>query len=99
MLLFKSNIDIKVRILGEVPSVGDSETSDKFGSLHEKGLYLVRGSDPNKYLVKNVDFMGDAKAFSKISDGEIILCNSRGSGWATRRRRAWWWRASPMRCR
>ena len=81
MFFLKSNIDIKVRILGEIPSLSSS-APDKFGSLREKGLYIVKGSEPNKYLIKNVDFMGDAKAFSKISGDEIILCNARGSGWA-----------------
>ena len=81
MFFLKSSIDVKVRILGEIPSLSGA-APDKFGSLREKGLYIVKGSEPNKYLIKNVDFMGDAKAFSKISDDEIILCNARGSGWA-----------------
>jgi hypothetical protein len=81
-LLFKSNIDVKVRILGEIPSIGPSETTDKFGSLKEKGLYLVKGSEPNRYLIKGVDFAGDAKIFSRAASGELILCNSRGNGWA-----------------
>ena len=80
-LLFKSNIDVKVRILGEIPSIG-SEGSDKFGDLREKGLYLVKGSELNKYIIKNADFTGDAKVFSKVGNDEITLCNSRGSGWA-----------------
>ncbi|MDD5437381.1 MAG: hypothetical protein PHX20_07560 [Candidatus Omnitrophica bacterium] len=80
-LLFKSNIDVKVRILGEIPSIG-SDGSDKFGSLREKGLYLSKGGELNKYLIKNADFSGDAKLFSKVTGDEITLCNSRGSGWA-----------------
>ncbi|MFA5143663.1 MAG: hypothetical protein WC522_05820 [Candidatus Omnitrophota bacterium] len=80
-LLFKSNIDVRIRILGEIPSIG-FEGTDKFGSLREKGLYLVRGSELNTYLVKNADFTGDARTFSKAGDGALILCNSRGSGWA-----------------
>ena len=81
VFLFKSNIDIRVRILGEIPSIG-SEKGDKFGSLREKGLYLIKGSEPNQYLVKDVDFAGDAKVFSKVNGDELVLCNSRGSGWA-----------------
>lgn len=79
MLFLKSNIDVKVRILGEIPSVA---SADKFGSLREKGLYIVKGSEPNKYLIKNADFKGDAKAFSKTGDNELVLCNAHGSGWA-----------------
>ena len=81
MFFLKSTIDVKVRILGEIPSLNRS-VPDKFGSLREKGLYIVKGAEPNKYLIKNADFTGDAKAFSKMSDNEIVLCNARGSGWA-----------------
>lgn len=81
ILLFKSNIDVKVRILGEIPTFGPVP-DDKFGSLREKGLYLVKGSEPNKYIVRDVNFAGDAGTFSKVADDELVLCNSRGSGWA-----------------
>jgi hypothetical protein len=50
--------------------------------LREKGLYLVKGSEINKYLVSDAGFDGDAKAFSRTDDGEIVLNNSRGNGWA-----------------
>ena len=80
-LFLKSNIDVKIRILGEIPSLG-GESADKFGSLREKGLYLVKGADLNKYIVKDAGFSGDAKAFSKVNDDALVLCNSRGSGWA-----------------
>jgi len=80
-LFFKSNIDVKIRILGEIPTLGP-EAADKFGSLHEKGLYLLKGSDLNKYIVKDAGFNGDAKAFSKVGDDALVLCNSRGNGWA-----------------
>ena len=80
-LLFKSNIDVKIKILGEVPTLSSGQ-GDKFGGLHEKGLYLVKGSELNKYLIKDAGFTGDAQMFSKTGDGELILCNSRGSGWA-----------------
>lgn len=80
-LLFKSKIDISVKILGEMPSV-EKSASDKFANAREKGLYLVNGSEANKYFIKDTDFAGDARAFSKIVDGEIMLCNSKGSGWA-----------------
>ena len=80
-LLFKSNIDVKVRILGEMPSFGN-ESADKFGSLREKGLYLINGSELNTYMVKDAGFNGDARAFSKVNDDYLVLCNSKGSGWA-----------------
>jgi len=82
VLFFKSNIDIKVRILGEIPALNAEAPADKFGTLREKGVFLVKDAEPNKYIVRNADFKGDAKAFSKITGGELVLCNSRGSGWA-----------------
>lgn len=81
LLFFKSKIDINIKILGEMPSFAPAET-DKFGNVYEKGLYLVKGSEVNAYVVRDADFMGDAKAFSKIGSEYIVLCNSRGSGWA-----------------
>ncbi len=82
VLFFKSNIDIKVRILGEIPALTAERPSDKFGTLREKGVFLVKDAEPNKYIVRNADFKGDAKPFSKITSGALVLCNSRGSGWA-----------------
>jgi len=82
VLFFKSNIDIKVRILGEIPALTIEGSPDKFGILREKGIFLVKDAEPNKYIVRNADFKGDAKAFSKITAGVLVLCNSRGSGWA-----------------
>lgn len=81
VVLLSSSIDVKIKILGELPSF-EGPRPDKFGSIREKGLFLVRGSEVNKYLVKNAGFTGSAKAFSKIDGGELVLCNSRGDGWA-----------------
>jgi len=81
-LLFKSNIDVKVRIIGELPALG-GERPDKFGMVsQDKGLYLLRGSEVNKYLVRDAGFAGDARTFSRAAGDELVLCNSRGSGWA-----------------
>ena len=82
VLFFKSNIDIKVRILGEIPVLSAGNPTDKFGTLREKGIFLVKDAEPNKYIVRSADFKGDARAFSKTAGGELILCNSRGPGWA-----------------
>lgn len=83
VLFFKSNIDVKVRILGEIPTLSAGGTqADKFGTLREKGIFLVKDAEPNKYIVRSADFKGDAKAFSKMAGAELILCNSRGPGWA-----------------
>lgn len=73
-LVFKSNIDVKIRILSEVPGVKREGV--------EEGISFVKGGSPNKDMVKNIAFLGDAGAFSRATDKEVVLCNSRGYGWA-----------------
>jgi len=82
VVLTRSNIDVKVRILSEVPSIGPAEDAEGFESPKDKGVFLVKGSNLNEELVKDASFDGDAEKFSKVTDYCIFLCNSRGSGWA-----------------
>ncbi|MDP3730739.1 MAG: hypothetical protein Q8R14_04350 [Candidatus Omnitrophota bacterium] len=82
ILIFKSSIEIKVRLLGEMPSAPMSGVAHKFGENLDKGIFLVEGGAPNKDIVKNAYFTGDAKEFSIARPEELVLCNSRGSGWA-----------------
>lgn len=80
LLLSKSDIDIKVRILSEVPSLGVKE--DRLNDQKDKGISFVNGSEINSAVVTNTYFAGDAKNYSRVSDSELVLCNSRGAGWA-----------------
>lgn len=83
LFILRSNIDIKIRILGEVPSIrGGRPVEDEFERAPDKGIFLVKGSTDNKDIVKNVYFAGDAVIFSKVAKDQVILGNSRGSGWA-----------------
>lgn len=82
VLAFKSSIEIKVRFLGEIPSAPVARSSDNPGKVFDKGIFLVEGGAPNKDIVKNAYFTGDAKEFSVSKPEELTLCNSRGSGWA-----------------
>lgn len=82
VLIFKSSIDIKVRFLGEIPSSPIDRSAHKFGENFDKGVFLVKGGAPDKDIVKNAYFTGDAKEFSASRPEELVLCNSRGSGWA-----------------
>lgn len=82
ILIFKSSIDIKVRFLGEIPSSLIDKSAEKFGDNLDKGAFFVEGGTPNKDIVKNAYFAGDAKAFSAGRPEELTLCNSRGSSWA-----------------
>lgn len=83
VLVSKSNIDVKIRIVGEVPSIksasGDSPIA---GSGGDRGLLLAKGAEANRDMVKSITFMGDAKPYSRVTENEIVLCNSKGSGWA-----------------
>ena len=78
MVLSKSSIDVKVRLLGEVPTFNASRQQ---GAV-EKGEILIKGGDPQKELVKDIYFAGDGKMYSAFKQDQIMLCNARGSGWA-----------------
>ena len=82
VLIFKSSIEIKVRFLGEIPSAPMDKSAHRFGDNFDKGIFFIDGGMPNKDIVKNAYFTGDAKEFSISRQEELILCNSRGSGWA-----------------
>ena len=82
ILVFKSSIEIKVRFLGEIPSSPISKDEYKLDEYLEKGLFFIEGGVPNKDVVKNAYFTGDSKEFSISKPEELVLCNSRGSGWA-----------------
>ncbi|MFA4981872.1 MAG: hypothetical protein WC592_05315 [Candidatus Omnitrophota bacterium] len=78
VLVSKSRIDVKIRIVGEVPSVR-SAVGD---GGEDVGMLLAKGAEANGNLVKNISFMGDAKHFSRVTKEQIVLCNTRGHGWA-----------------
>ncbi|MDP2929854.1 MAG: hypothetical protein Q8O01_07345 [Candidatus Omnitrophota bacterium] len=82
VLIFKSSIEVKVRFLGEIPSSPVSKDARKLNEDLENGLFFVESGVPNKDVVKNAYFMGDAKEFSAWKSQELVFCNSRGSGWA-----------------
>ena len=82
VLIFKSSIEVKVRFLGEIPSSPIDKSAHKFGENLDKGLFFVEAGVPNKDIVKNAYFTGDAREFSISRPEELVLCNSRGSGWA-----------------
>jgi hypothetical protein len=82
VLIFKSSIEVKVRFLGEIPSAPMGGPAHKFGENLDKGLFFIEAGVPNKDIVKNAYFTGDAREFSISKPEELILCNSRGSGWA-----------------
>lgn len=73
-VLFRSSIDIKVRFLGELPSMPEMNLG--------KGLVLIEGGQPNREVIKNAYFAGDAKNLSVVKPEELTLCNSKGAGWA-----------------
>ena len=76
---FRSNIDIKIRFLGEIPSMS---LGKNVYHAENKGLSLIEGGEPNHDIVKNAYFSGDAKNFSSANPEEMVLYNSRGAGWA-----------------
>lgn len=82
VVVFKSSIEIKVRLLGEIPSSPTGQKGHPAGENLDKGVFLIEGGVPNKDVVKSAYFTGDAREFSISKPEELVLCNSRGSGWA-----------------
>jgi hypothetical protein len=80
VLVSKSRIDVKIRIVSEVPSV--KSAFDGPGG-RDMGVWLAKGAQTNSSMVKGVYFLADAKNFSRVTDDQIVLCNSRGNGWAS----------------
>lgn len=83
MFISRSNIDIKVRVLGEIPSFAAPGAEVRPAEISDKGVFIVIGGEPDKNVVKNVYFTGDAKEFSIAKSEELVLCNARGWGWAS----------------
>jgi len=78
VLVSRSNIDIRVRILSEEPASGVIPEGIK-----GKALYLLKGAEINNSLIKETFFSGDANAYSRLTGSGLVLCNSRGNGWAS----------------
>jgi hypothetical protein len=77
-VISKSSIDIKVRLLGEIPTLKNSQ-----GAANSvKGVFLIKGGGPQADIVRNAYFAGDASALSYSKQEELVLCNTRGAGWA-----------------
>jgi hypothetical protein len=79
LIISKSDIDIKVRILSDIPAIkaGASERAQT-----EKGIFFIKGGRPNKDIVKNISFLGDARGSLDATNNELALYNSKGYGWA-----------------
>jgi len=78
IIFSRSSIDINVRLLGEIPAFNTGKSAGRV----EKGIFLLRGSEPDNEIIKNAYFSGDAKSFSVSRTGELMLINGRGAGWA-----------------
>ena len=79
IVLSRSSIDVKVRVLGEIPSL----VPGKMATGTDKGIFLIKGGEPNKDIIKSIYFSGDAERFSMFKPDELMLSNARGSGWAS----------------
>ena len=77
----KMTFDVKVRILGEMPTISVEGGQVSFDNMKDKGVFLIKGTAANNDLVKSTAFEGDAKIGSRTADDHILLSNSKGSGW------------------
>jgi hypothetical protein len=80
-LFTKMTFDIKVRFLGEIPTISVEGGRINFDNMKDKGVFLIKGITSNNDLIKDTFFAGDAKTGSRTADDHILLSNSRGSGW------------------
>lgn len=78
VFISRSSIDIKVRLLGEIPAFKGAGEQKSV----EKGEFIVSGGQPQTGIVKYAYFAGDARLFSAANEEEIILRNAQGTGWA-----------------
>ena len=78
----KINLDVRVRILGEMPSVVVEGGQISFDNMKDKGVFLIKGIAANNDIVKSAFFDGDAKVGSRTADDHILLSNAKGSGWS-----------------
>lgn len=82
MLISRSNIDIRIRVLSEdAPSISEAKEAPP-GGFKDKCVYFLKGAEINNSLIGRTSFSGDAKAYSRLTGSGVVLCNSRGSGWA-----------------
>lgn len=79
--LTKISFDVKVRILGEMPSVSIEGGQINFDNMRDKGVFLIKGITANNDIIKDTVFAGDAKIGSRTADDHILLSNAKGSGW------------------
>lgn len=82
VLIFNVKLDIRVRVLSEIPTTRVDRDAGPVETARDKGVFMVRGSDINKELIRDAYFTGDAKSFSRMNKEEVVLCNSKGNGWA-----------------
>lgn len=80
LLILKSNVDIKIRVLSKIPSI--EKEGAQGGHQFSKGIIFVKGGEPNNGVIKNTLFLGDARDYSKMINDKLTLCNSKGHGWA-----------------
>ena len=76
---FSSNIDIKIRVASGAAFI-DKENPANL--MPEDGVFLVKGAEPNKAVIKSALLSGDASRSSHAAGEEITLCNGGGQGWA-----------------
>ena len=79
--LTKITFDVKVRILGEMPTISVEGGQINFDNMKDKGVFLIKGTAANNDLIRDAVFMGDAKIGSRTADDHILLSNAKGSGW------------------
>ncbi len=77
--LLSSNIDIKIRVASGAAFIDKENPANV---MPEKGVFLVKGGEPNKTFINSALLFGDARPSSNATAEEIRLSSGVGQGWA-----------------
>jgi len=80
-LVTKVDLNVRIRILGEIPSVNVDRGQISFDNTKDRGVFLIKGTSVNSDIVKTTFFAGDARIGSRTADDHILLSNAKGNGW------------------
>lgn len=85
LFITKSNFDVKIRVLTHAPFTAKEISAGDSVDLLQGEMVFLKGNILNRETVRSAFFFGDARPASSAAEGEIVLCNSKGYGWASYR--------------
>jgi len=81
IVIFSFLFSVEVKVSKKEPMALTANLKSIADSYLKNEIYITRGGGINKEVVRNSFFKGDAGVFSKLTDDELVLVNSKGHGW------------------